>query len=186
MLIGICGKSGCGKSTLAKQIVQYASVPAEHLDMDKIGHRVLLLPEVKSALAEAFGTDVLTENEVDRKKLSKIVFCSASDMEVLTRITWKHMEKTIDEYLRNNSEKLIVMDWLLLPKTKYFAMCEQTILLDIPYAVREQRAMRRDNISAEQFKRRDAAAIAYQYEMFDIVLDECNAPQLQEVVRRYA
>ena len=50
MIIGICGKSCCGKSTLANQIIELTNNKAIHLDIDKVGHRVLLLPEVKEKL----------------------------------------------------------------------------------------------------------------------------------------
>ena len=50
MIIGICGKSGCGKSTLANQIIELTDNKAIHLDIDKVGHRVLLLPEVQEEL----------------------------------------------------------------------------------------------------------------------------------------
>lgn len=55
MIIGICGKSGCGKSANNKVI---------HLDIDKIGHNVLLLPEVKKELIKSFGESVIKEKEV--------------------------------------------------------------------------------------------------------------------------
>ena len=169
MLIGICGKSGCGKSTLARRITEQAGVAAVHVDMDKLGHRALLLPEVKNELMKAFGNEVFTNHEVDRKKLAPIVFHSPKAMEVLTDITWKYMEQMMDAFLLENSEKLIVMDWLLLPKTKYFKMCACTVLLDIPYAVREQRVMERDHISAKQFRSREDAAMTYDKSMFDFI-----------------
>lgn len=57
MIIGICGKSGCGKSTLANQIVKITN-KAIHLDIDKVGHNVLLLKSVKKALIESFEKSV--------------------------------------------------------------------------------------------------------------------------------
>ncbi len=59
MIIGICGKSGCGKSTLANQIIELTNNKAIHLDIDKVGHSVLLLPEVKKELISSFGESVV-------------------------------------------------------------------------------------------------------------------------------
>ena len=66
MIISICGKSGSGKSTLAKKIIEERK-NAIHIDIDRIAHQVLTIPEVKQQLQEQFK-DVLTNNEVDRKK----------------------------------------------------------------------------------------------------------------------
>ena len=68
MIIGICGKSGCGKSTLANQIIELTNNKVVHLDIDKVGHSVLLLPEVKEELINSFGESIIKENMVDRKK----------------------------------------------------------------------------------------------------------------------
>ena len=54
MIIGICGKSGSGKSTLARQIIKH-NKNAIHLDIDEIGHQVLLIDEVKNELEKSFG-----------------------------------------------------------------------------------------------------------------------------------
>ena len=65
MIIGICGKSGSGKTTLANQIMQLAGDNAICLDIDKIGHNVLLFPEVKKELINSFGEAIIKENMVD-------------------------------------------------------------------------------------------------------------------------
>ena len=71
MIIGICGKSGCGKSTLSRMFLDRYS-NAVHLEIDKVGHYVLTLPEVQEELVKAFGIEVLNEGKVDRGKIAEI------------------------------------------------------------------------------------------------------------------
>ena len=105
MIIGICGKSGCGKSRLANQIIELTNNRAIHLDIDKVGHRVLLLPEVQKELISSFGEFVVKENNVDGKKLGEIVFDSRNEMNKLSDITWKYMQIEIDNFLIQNKIK---------------------------------------------------------------------------------
>lgn len=170
MIIGICGKSGCGKSTLANQIIELTDNKAIHLDIDKVGHRVLLLPEVQEELVSSFGESVVRENSVDRKKLGEIVFDSRKEMNKLSDITWKYMQIEIDNFLNLHKDKIIILDWLLLSISKYFDMCDIKILLDIPYEIRKQRAMKRDNISEEAFDLREKASIEFDESAFDYVI----------------
>ncbi len=170
MIIGICGNSGSGKSTLANQIVKLTDNKAIHLEIDKIGHKVLLLPEVKKELIKLYGNKILSENNIDRKKLSAIVFNSKIEMDKLTDITWKYMQIEIDNFLETNKNKIVILDWMLLSKSKYFDMCDIKILLDTPYEIRKRRATKRDNIKQESFDLRDQASINYNEEDFDYVL----------------
>ena len=87
MIIDICGRSGSGKSTLANQIIELTNNKAIHLDIDKVGHRVLLLPEVKEELTNLFGKSIIKESMVDRKKLGEIVFNSQNEMDKLSDVT---------------------------------------------------------------------------------------------------
>ena len=180
MIIGICGKSGCGKSTLANQIIELTNNKAIHLDIDKVGHSVLLLPEVQKELINSFGESVVKENIADRKKLGEIVFDSRNEMNKLSDITWKYMQIEIDNFLTIHKDKIIILDWLLLSISKYFDMCDIKILLDIPYEVRKQRAMKRDNISEEAFDLREKASIEFDENKFDYVLKEND----KEIVKR--
>ena len=180
MIIGICGKSGSGKSTLSNQIIQLTNKEAIHLDIDKIGHSVLLLPEVKVELIKSFGESIIKENIVDRKKLGEIVFNSRNKMNRLSDVVWKYMQIEIDDFLEFNKDKIVILDWLLLPISKYFDMCDIKILLDIPYDVRKYRAIKRDSISEEAFDLREKASINFNKSIFDYVLKTND----KEIVKR--
>ena len=183
MIIGICGKSGCGKSTLAKKIVELTNHKAIHLDIDKVGHDVLLLPKVKEELINSFGEDIFKEYIVDRKKLAEIVFNSRNEMKKLSDITWKYMQIEIDDFLSLHQDKIIILDWLLLPISKYFEICDFKILLDIPYEIRKQRAIKRDNITENIFDLREKASINFNKKEFDYVLIRNDEEIIKKLVK---
>ena len=182
MIIGICGKSGSGKSTLARNIKELSSKKVVHLDIDKVGHNALTYDEAKEELVKTFGKDVLNNNIVDRKKLGDIVFNSRDEMSKLTDITWKYMQLEINRFLIDNKDKVIILDWLLLPKTDYFDKCDIKILLDIPYEIRKMRAIKRDNISSEAFNLREKASIDYDKTKFDYVLENTEYENVRKLV----
>ncbi len=182
MVIGICGKSGSGKSTLAKQIIELNN-EAVHLDIDKVGHDVLLLSEVKEELKRSFGESIIDSDMVNRKKLGQIVFASRNEMDKLTIITWKYMQIEIDKFLNDNKDKIVILDWILLPITKYFDMCDIKILLDIPYDIRVERAIKRDNITEEAFNLRDNASIDYNEKDFDYVFKTSEKEMVRKMVK---
>ena len=179
MIIGICGKSGSGKSTIAKQITsRYKN--AVHLDIDKIAHKSHKDEEVKQKIIGTFTESVLTNNEINRKKLGRIVFASKEKMKLLEEITWEFMEKEIDNFINENKDKIIILDYILLPLTKYFDKCNIKILLNIPYHIRKQRVLSRDDITEEQFDLRNSASIQYEISDFDIVLEN----EKDDILRR--
>lgn len=180
MLIGICGKSGSGKSSIANQIANNHE-NVVHLDIDTIAHKSHQDQFVKKELVETYGEEILTNNQIDRKKLGKIVFSSREEMEKLKKITWNFMEKEIDNFLFQNKDKIIILDYILLPLTKYLNMCDIKILLDIPYEIRKERVLARDNITEESFLLRDASSIEYNKDEFDIVINNAKEDILRRV-----
>lgn len=183
MLIGICGKSGSGKSTVSNYLKQ--NLNAIHCDIDKIGHYVLTLKHVQDDLIKAFGIEIYDDNKINRKKLSKIVFNSNDKMAILTEITWKYMEQEIDKIIEQNKNKIIVLDWQLLPKTKYLNLCDLKVLIDIPYEIRKKRTLKRDNITEEAFDLREKASVIYNKDDFDYILNNNDNENIKRLVKIY-
>jgi len=183
MIIGICGKSGSGKSTISNYLKE--ELRAIHCDIDKVGHNALTNEEVKKELIKNYGNDILNGNNIDRKKLGEIVFNSRLEMKKLSDITWKYMQIEIDNFLIDNHDKLIILDWLLLPISKYFEKCDITILLDIPYEIRKERAIKRDNISEDAFNLREKASITYNNSDFDYVFNTNDNENIKRLVKTY-
>ncbi len=182
MIIGICGKSGSGKSTLSREIVN-THENAINLDIDKIGHQVIMISEVKEDLVNYFGRNLLNDKEINRKKLAEIVFASRTKMDKLSEITWKYMEHEIDDFIDKHHNNIIILDWLLLPKTKYFSMCDIKILMDIPYEIRKNRVIKRDNITEKEFALRNQASIEFNRDDFDLVIKDNNKEKIRKLVK---
>lgn len=184
MIVVICGKSGAGKSTLARKIIEVKKEKVVHLDIDKIGHKILLQAEVKDKIMRSFGKGILEKDIINRKKLSSLVFNSKENMEILTKITWPYMELVIDKFICDNQDKMILLDWQLLPKTKYFLQSDLRILLDIPYEKRLKRAIERDCITEEIFTEREKASLSVSLDEFDLVINDNEEDALIKVLKR--
>lgn len=186
MIISIVGKSGSGKSTVSRTLESLDNRML-HVDIDQISHQVLTFPDVQEQLQESFCTDVVMDHEVQRKVLGKIVFSSPEQMQKLTDITWSHMERIIEQIIKSNPDKIILLDWLLLPKTKFFEQSDIKIWVEAPFIDRLNRVIQRsikEPITEDYFKKRDRAGIDYEEGKYDIVINNVNKEKTQNEVRK--
>lgn len=168
-IIGITGKSGTGKSTFAELLAK--DLKCRHIDIDKIGHEATSDPSITEELCDKFGNGILGENgKIDRKKLGNIVFSDKSKMDELTQITWEYMQRKLDEILLQD-DKIIVLEWILLPKSKYWDKCDSKILVTADHEKRKNKIIERDKISEEYFEKRDSASVDYSPYKFDYVFE---------------
>jgi len=166
-IIGITGKSGSGKSTLAKMLSE--KLKCDCINIDKIGHKATSDDKISQKLCEVFGREILDDTQrVDRKKLGNIVFCSKEKMDVLTDITWGYMQKILDERLKEDAET-ILLEWALLPISKYWQNCDLKILMQAEDVLRKNKVMQRDQIEEAYFLKRDAGCIDYTPFHFDFI-----------------
>lgn len=154
MVIGLTGKSASGKDTVARILAELGFVI---VDEDALGHDTLI--EKKDMIAAEFGPSVLKDGEIDRKELSKIVFSDESSLERLEAISHPFMVNRTKEIIEEakKKKKSVVINAAILNRLHLDEVSDQVIYVHSPYQMRLERAMRRDNISAEAFERRSSA-----------------------------
>lgn len=168
-LIGITGKTGTGKSTIATTLAQ--KLAGQYVDIDKIGHQATSDPIIAKKLCNVFGNELLNENgNIDRKKLGNIVFSDTDKMQILTDITWEYMEQELDKILLQK-QQCFIFDWALLPKVKFWDMCNFKILVTSDDTIRKKKILERDHITLEYLKKRESATLDYSKLSFDFIFD---------------
>lgn len=151
-IIGITGNSGSGKSTISKLISK--NYEAKIIDADKIAKEMTKNNgEYLQAIRQAFGNDVIKNNELDRKKLADIVFLNKAEKEKLDGLTFEYVVEEIKKELEANQNldyQYIILDVPLLFESKLDKLCDYTIGVIAPKTEKIKRICKRDNLSEEK------------------------------------
>lgn len=169
MIIGITGKSGVGKSIYADKISKKNGFYVIHID--ELSHRVMEISNVKQKLIETFGEEVIKDGLINRKYLGDLIFTNRHSYEEMSNIVWEELKNKINHELLCHRD--VILDWILLPHSHYWNMCDKKILIVADEKQRKEKVMIRDNISKEYLEKRDSAGINYDDIEFDeIVINE--------------
>lgn len=180
-IIGITGKSGSGKSTLTDLLSK--EMQCNSVNIDKIGHKATSNQEIAKKLCAIFGNQILGEDgNIDRKKLGNIVFSSKEKMAILTDMTWDYMQIIMDDILEKEAGDVIILEWALLPISKYWEKCDMKILMQSNDDERKNKVMQRDHISEEYFLKREEGCIDYAPYDFDLIFE--NDYQLETMKKK--
>ena len=152
MIIGLTGSMAAGKSTVSALLRARGFFI---IDADKVAHTVLKEPAVIAALADAFGSDILTaEGGVDRAKLAEKAFAAAENTEKLNSIVHpaviERMLDSAEEFLLEYPEIPVVFDVPLLFESGMDKYCDRVLAVAADDELRYRRIMERDGLSREQ------------------------------------
>lgn len=114
LIIGLTGGLATGKTTVAKM---FAQLGAQVIDADKIAHK-LISPRgaCYTSIVRYFGGDIVTKGNIDRKKLSTIVFNNKHALRKLEGIIHPEVKKNIFTEIKKRQKKnsIIIIDAPLL------------------------------------------------------------------------
>ena len=183
MNIFVTGRSGSGKSTFAQKLSQ--ALGFEYIDIDKVGHSLYQDKNILEKTRQLFGDGIFDDGVFNRKKLGKIIFSEQGSERVkeFNDFTWSYMQDLIDE--KSKRYENVVLDWILLPTTKYWNWGER-ILVKADMAKRFEKIKQRDNVSEEYIEAREKAAIVYFEGEFDYVVENDFSDKLEREVARIA
>jgi dephospho-CoA kinase len=152
LLIGLTGGIASGKSTAAMFLKELG---AGVIDFDILSRKVVR-PDEKAwgKIVEYFGEDILLDNrELDRKKISEIVFHDSEKRKRLEGFTHpaigEEFVKEVDMIANSGNQDIILVVVPLLIECRMQALFHAIAVVYIPREMQVQRLMERDGISGD-------------------------------------
>lgn len=156
-IIGLTGGIASGKSTVSNMLRELGAII---IDADQIAKKIV--KQDRPALAEIkkfFGKEVIFEDgNLNRKKLGTIVFNNSYLLKKLNEITHPYIIKEIIDvinwYKKTCNNRVIILDAALLIEMDLIYLVEEVWLISVPKEVQINRLIQRENISADDAKKR--------------------------------
>lgn len=145
-IIGITGLIASGKSTASN----YISKKYPIIDADKISKFITQKGNIGYfEIVKNFGDDILDfDYNIDRKKLSSIVFSDKSKLHKLNNILHPLIFEEIDrQVVLFKDYNIVFLDAPLLFETNLYKKCNEIILICCRKDIQIDRIMKRDNRS---------------------------------------
>jgi dephospho-CoA kinase len=146
-IIGLTGGIGSGKTMVARYM-ESQGVPVYIADDE--AKKIMESDEVTSEISQAFGTEILSENAIDRKKLAELVFKSPTKLETLNSIIHPKVKAHFITWVQQHQERpFVVKEAAILFESGSNKDCDKIITVSAPIETRIQRVMERDQSNRE-------------------------------------
>ena len=150
-IIGLTGGIGSGKSSILN-LFKKKNISCFNTDFIA---KQLMDNELKEKIKTLFGTDIYKNGELNRKKISKIVFNDIEKLNKLNSIVHPAVRKNFTDFVkRNKKDKFIVYETALLFETGFNKECDIIILVIAPLKKRIKRIIKRDGLLKSEITRR--------------------------------
>ena len=119
--IGLTGGIGSGKTYIAN-IFQSIGVPVFYADLEAkklINNSISIMNLIK----KEFGDDIYIDNELDKHKLSEIVFSDIEKIRKLNSIVHPSVKNVFDEWCQDKTTDYIIKEAAILFESKCFVEC---------------------------------------------------------------
>ncbi|AMV61348.1 Dephospho-CoA kinase [Pediococcus damnosus] len=179
VILGLTGSIATGKSTVSAYLKElgYPIVDADQVARD------VVQPEtaVANQLRTTFGDVIFDNLTLNRKRLGKIVFADATQLEKLNAIIQPAIRVAIIQSLKKEqTANLVVLDAPLLLEQGYQQLVDKIMVVKSDPTSQLDRLMRRDGFSKQEAQKRIATQWSQEKKLgfADIVID--NSGSIEE------
>ena len=155
--LGITGGIGSGKSTASEF---FKKKGAFIFDADSEAKNLFTNNNhLTQRVIATFGSQVTTNNQLDLKRLSELVFSSKSLQNQLNEIIWPEVSQLMIEAAQkaeNVGMKLFIVDAALLLEAGFIEFFNSILLITADKSTRIERIFNRKNIPEDQIEKRMA------------------------------
>ncbi len=151
-IIGLTGGIGSGKTTVANYFESFG-IPVYIADNE--AKKIMETPEVIAEIENEFGSSILTNNNIDRKKLAGLVFENTEKLQKLNQIVHPAVKKHFDSWLITHKDApFIIKEAAILFESGSYKDCDQIICVIAPLETRIQRVLARDTTTRKEIENR--------------------------------
>jgi dephospho-CoA kinase len=154
IVVGITGGIGSGKTTISS-VFELLGVPVYYAD-DESKKIINDDTKVYDAILKTFGEGLKdNENNIDRKKLSEIVFKNPEKLKQLNEIVHPAVAIHFENWLNEKSENHYVLkEAAILFESGAYKKTNKVIGVIAPLELKIKRVLQRDDITREQIEQR--------------------------------
>lgn len=152
MKIALTGNIAAGKSLVEEHFRQLGM---EVVDADKVAHEVLA-DKIK-LLQDSFGTEIISQGQVSRRKLGEIVYSDPQKKQKLEQIVHPEVKERIFNFLEEKESAIVAIP--LLFEVGWEGLFDKVILIVAKDGTRLKRLMARDNFTKEEARVRMNAQV---------------------------
>jgi dephospho-CoA kinase len=145
-IIGLTGGIGSGKTTIAR-LFEAEGIPVYIADDE--AKKIMILSETIHLVGEYFGQDVIVNHQIDRKKLSEIVFNHPEKLKELNKIIHPLVKNHFDDWVKKQKSPFVIKEAAILFESGSYKYCDQIITVIASEETRIKRVMARDNSTKE-------------------------------------
>jgi dephospho-CoA kinase len=143
--IGLTGGIGAGKSTALQALERLGAVC---LSTDQVVHELYESPEIRAAVAERFGAEVIADGRVDRPALARTAFATEEGRSWLEQLLWPRVGERVAAFrlqaaAANPPPRAAVVEIPLLFESGSDHGFDATIAVIADEAIRHERAAAR-------------------------------------------
>lgn len=153
--IGITGGIGSGKTTVCK-VFEVLGIPVFYADT--VAKELMVTDEILMAgVRSAFGEEsYLATGILNNKHIANIVFANQVKLDQLNALVHPAVFRAFDRWLAQvgHAVPYVLKEAALLFESGSYRLCDQSVLVTAPMAVKLQRVMQRDGVTAAQVQAR--------------------------------
>lgn len=150
--VGLTGSMGSGKSTVAK-VFEMLGVPVYFTDIE--AKLILNEQDIVSIIVDKLGTDILVENEIDRKKLASRIFNDIDALQWLNSVIHPRVRKNFFTWVELNAHhSYLIQESAIMLETGFSSYFDKIVVVTCPLEERIARVLNRDKMTREQVMER--------------------------------
>ncbi len=152
-ILGITGSIGSGKSYFCKKLSKIRGIKV--ISSDEMVHQLYEDERFAKVLAERFGKEIISNSQINRKKLGEIVFKDPQKKKELENLVYPELARRRKEIIkllnRQRFNSVLVLEIPLLFENNLEKECDYTLTVFCNPTIQKQRVLKRSSMTAEKY-----------------------------------